>query len=568
MADLKETSEQAAKRASFIHDEGEFDNQPNFVAEEIAYENNGIKGIVNSPFVCGAALLASFGGLSFGYDQGVISLILVMPQFIDQFPQVDPDAPKYGFHTGFLTGMLELGAFVGCLFFPYLADRISRKWGISIATAFFCVGAIIQTAANEYDTLVAGRFIGGIGVGTLAMGAPLYISEIAPPNLRGSLMVLEAISIVIGAVVAYWITYGTRYVLALAYLTRYFAHIFIASNRAVEGDWAFRLPFLLQMVPALVVGIGIHLFPFSPRWLALRDRKTESLISLAQLRRLPPSDETVQLEWRGILTEVRFQREIMHNQYPDTGPAMLELKGWIDLFRPRYLRRTAVAIAIPFFQQFSGINAFVYYAPTFLSRLGQSYNTSLILSGLVNVVQLVASIPTLVYLDKIGRRKLAIFGGIAMAIPHLIMAGIYERFSDKWTSHKGAGWFGVALIYIYVACYAASYGPLAWVLPAEVFPSSRRAKGVGLATATIWLANFIVGVVVPQMLVSLGWGTFLFFGLFCVAAATFSFFFVPETANKSLEQVADVFGDTLNNTEDEMQARIEREIWTETRNQS
>lgn len=147
-----------------------------------------------------------------------------MPQFIDQFPQVDSNAPRYGFHTGFLTGMLELGAFVGCLFFPYVADRISRKWGISIATGFFCVGAIIQTAANEYDTLVAGRFIGGIGVGTLAMGAPLYISEIAPPNLRGSLMVLEAISIVIGAVVAYWITYGTRYVLALACLPNTLLH--------------------------------------------------------------------------------------------------------------------------------------------------------------------------------------------------------------------------------------------------------------------------------------------------------------------------------------------------------
>lgn len=107
------------------------------------------------------------------------------------------------------------------------------------------------------------------------------------------------------------------------------------------------------MIPALVVGFGIHLFPFSPRWLALRERNEDSLVSLAKLRRLPPSDETVQLEWRGILTEVRFQKEIMHNQYPNTGPAMLEIKGWVDLFRPRYLRRTAVAIAIPFFQQVS-----------------------------------------------------------------------------------------------------------------------------------------------------------------------------------------------------------------------
>lgn len=106
--------------------------------------------------------------------------------------------------------MLELGAFIGCLFLPYLADRISRKWGLKVATFFFCLGATIQTASQDYGTLVAGQFIGGTGVGTLAVGAPLYISEISPPNLRGSLLVLEAISIVIGAIIAYWITYGTR----------------------------------------------------------------------------------------------------------------------------------------------------------------------------------------------------------------------------------------------------------------------------------------------------------------------------------------------------------------------
>jgi MFS family permease len=135
-----------------------------------------------------------------------------MPEFHNYFPETAPGHVRYGFNVGFMTGMLELGAFIGCLFFPYLADRISRKWGLTVATVFFCIGAIFQTAAWNYGSLVAGRFIGGIGVGTLAMGAPLYISEVAPPNLRGSLLVLEAISIVIGAIIAYWITYGTRQV--------------------------------------------------------------------------------------------------------------------------------------------------------------------------------------------------------------------------------------------------------------------------------------------------------------------------------------------------------------------
>ncbi|OAP61254.1 hypothetical protein AYL99_03455 [Fonsecaea erecta] len=196
---------------------------------DLTYDKEGIGGILRSPFVFGAALLASFGGFSFGYgeipdqlatrekqaltqytDQGVISLILVMPQFHEQFPKIAPGAAHYGFNVGVMTGLLELGAFIGCLCLPYLADRLSRKWGLTVATCFFCIGAVIQTASSNYGTLVAGRFIGGIGVGTLAMGAPLYISEIAPPNIRGSLLVLEAISIVIGAIIAYWITYGTR----------------------------------------------------------------------------------------------------------------------------------------------------------------------------------------------------------------------------------------------------------------------------------------------------------------------------------------------------------------------
>jgi MFS family permease len=282
-------------------------------------------------------------------DQGVISLILTMPAFREQFPEIAPNAPGYGFNTGFMTGMLELGAFIGCLIFPYVADRLSRKWGLSFATAFFCLGAIIQTAAMNYDTLVAGRFLGGMGVGMLAMGAPLYISEIAPPNLRGSLLVLEAFFIIVGAIVAYWLTFGTRCVFSAQ--SPWGSSLLTAHTRYIDGDWGFRLPFLLQMIPALIVGCGIHLFPHSPRWLAMRDRNEESLEALAKLRRLPTSHEMVQEEWREIMFEVRFQSAVIQQEHPRTNMITSELMQWVDLFRPRYLRRTAVALAIPFFQQ-------------------------------------------------------------------------------------------------------------------------------------------------------------------------------------------------------------------------
>lgn len=131
------------------------------------------------------------------------------------------------------------------------------------------------------------------------------------------------------------------------------------GTQTIGSDWAFRLPFLLQMAPALLVGCGIHLFPYSPRWLCMRDRNDESLKSLAKLRRLPEDDPRVQLEWQGIMAEVHLQREVTKRRHGDATGLKLEWQAWTDLFKPRYRKRTYIAMAIPFFQQFSGINAFV-----------------------------------------------------------------------------------------------------------------------------------------------------------------------------------------------------------------
>ena len=309
---------------------------PTNLAENVSYGKSGIPGLVGSPYVLLASFLASLGGFSFGYDQGVISIINVMPQFLSAFPRLDPENSSAAFWKGLNTALLELGCVVGCIFMPWLCDRISRKWAITVVVCFFCVGGIIQTAAVDYGMLAFGRFFGGIGVGTLALGAPLYISEVSPPNLRGTLLVLESISIVSGVVISFWITYGTR---------------------ELEGEISFRLPFGLQLVSATILGVMIHFFPYSPRWLSMRGRNNEALEALGKLRRLPTDDSRVQTEWKGIMAEIEFQKIVQEKAHPGKKGFKLEVSLWADLFKKKTWRRTAVAVGVAFFQQFSGINA-------------------------------------------------------------------------------------------------------------------------------------------------------------------------------------------------------------------
>jgi sugar porter (SP) family MFS transporter len=351
--------------------------------------------------------------------------------------------------------------------------------------------------------------------------APLYISEISPPELRGTLLVLESISIVSGVVIAFWITYGTQY---------------------LTSEASFRLPFALQMVCATILGVGIHFFPYSPRWLALVGRRNECLSSLSKLRKLPPTDERVQTEYKGIITEVEFQRLVIEKTHPGVTGFRLEVNSWLELFRRRNWHRTAVGCGILFFQQFSGINAFIYYAPTLFKNLGQTDHMSLIMSGIFNILQLLAVIICFLIIDKVGRRPLAIFGAIGNTICYVVITILSGLYSHDWPAHQGAGWATVAMVFCFILVYGVSYSPLGWALPSEVFSTATRSKGVALSVCVNWLSNFIVAIAVPPMMEYRGYQTYIFFTVMCLLAAIWAFLLVPETKGKTLEEIDEVFG--------------------------
>ncbi|KAK4497001.1 hypothetical protein PRZ48_011450 [Zasmidium cellare] len=547
-SDKKPPSASQEKSASMHENQAErtpSEDLAPFTGQREPYCQPGFKGLFASQYVALCAAFSAMGGLLFGYDQGVVSVILVEEQFLQRFTRIAEGSGGAGFWKGLLTAMIELGALLGALNQGWIADKYSRKYSIVMAVVVFTVGSALQTAAMDYAMLVVARFIGGLGIGMLSMVAPLFISEISPPEIRGTLLVLEELSIVTGIVIAFWITYGTYY---------------------MSGEWAWRLPFLIQIFPGLVLGVGILFLPFSPRWLASKGRDEEALVNLAKLRQLPTTDSRVQLEWFDIRAEVALHKEISAERHPKLqekttmNRLKLELASWTDCFKRGCWRRTHVGVGMMFFQQFVGINALIYYSPTLFALLGLDYNMTLIMSGVLNVTQLVGVSSSLWTMDRFGRRPLLLTGSALMFISHLIIACLVGKFSNDWPSHRPEGWASVAMLLFYMLSFGASWGPVPWAMPSEVFPSSLRAKGVALSTCSNWLNNFIIGLITPPLVENTGYGAYVFFAVFCLLSFVWTFFFVPETRGKSLEAMDLVFKDVSSEAEERRRERIEREI--------
>lgn len=389
----------------------------------------------------------------------------------------------------------------------------------------------------------------------LTMIVPMYMSEVSTPKVRGTLVVLQQLSITLGILVSYWIEFGTQYIGG----TKCSPDIPLSGGTIknptfdpyndvgpggcdgqTEASW--RLPLAIQIIPALILGIGMFFYPESPRFYCMHKQEEKALRALSIIRQSDIESPALCREFLAIKAEVLFEESYARDHYPGKSGISLYVAQYASLFSTApSLKRIIIGCTIMFFQQFMGCNAIIYYAPTIFEQLGlSSKTTSLLATGVYGIVNSLSTLPALFLIDRVGRRPLLMAGALGTFISLVIVAGMVGGFDGD---NAAAGWVGIAFVYIYDINFSYSFAPIGWVLPAEIFNLGNRAKAMSITTSATWMCNFVIGLVTPDMLDKLGWGTYLFFAAFCLLALGFTYFFVPETKGRSLEDMDRVFGD-------------------------
>ena len=436
-----------------------------------------------SHFVYLAAIFAALGGLLFGYDTGVIS-------GAELFIRNDFTLSTFALEV-IVSGVLA-GAAVGALGGGRLADLFGRRKLLITTAIIFAAGAILCAAARSPEILVVGRIIVGLGIGLSSSTVPVYISEVAPADARGWQVSLFQLAITVGILLAYLVDYAF----------------------ALIQGW--RWMFGLAVVPAGIFGLGMIFLPESPRWLIGHGQREMARATLSRIRGTQDVDaELLEIE-RGL------------EQAPESGRLS-------DMFAPSLRRSLVIGIGLAIFQQITGINTVIYYAPVIVQSAGISSASGAILAtagiGLVNVLMTILAMRLI---DRSGRKPLLLIGIAGMAVT-LGFLGFVFRFS----SHSGAlAWLAVISMMAYVASFAISLGPIFWLLISEIYPLRIRNSAEGLAATFNWGSNLVITLTFLTLVEQLGpsW-TFWLYGLAAVAAWIFSYYIVPETKGRTLEEI-------------------------------
>ncbi|RCH88311.1 hypothetical protein CU098_004910 [Rhizopus stolonifer] len=463
-----------------------------------------------------ATVISCIGGFLFGYDTGVISGVLTMPTFPSYFG-MEGDAQTIATVKGDIVSLLQAGCCVGALLVNFLADPFGRKWIIVLSSVVFLLGSALQVAAQNMNTMLAGRFLGGMGIGALSMLVPMYVAEISPRKLRGRLGTLWQFLIVLGIMMSYWIDYG-------------------CLRHLPTGDNQWRVPLGIQLAPGGILCIGMVFLPESLRWLAQHGRTEQVLKNLCRLRGLPEDHPDILEELQEIEAAAELDREAKSGK-------------WTELFQSGNLHRLFIGVWLQIFQQWTGSNAINYYGPDIFRSIGLDSNeTEILATGVYGAVKVAFVFITFFFVDnKMGRRHTLMIGSVIMAVAFFVLGGMIIGLENDNNGVLSGGVVGakgyVAMVCIYVFAigYEGSWGPITWIVCSEIYPTRIRAISLSITTAFNWGMNAILAKVVPIMITNITYGTYFFFGAMAVIMGVFAYVFLPETRGRSLEDINELF---------------------------
>ncbi|KAF7188372.1 Quinate permease [Pseudocercospora fuligena] len=519
-----------------------------------AAEKSKWRNLLNNPKLIFIAFFASFGGFEYGYQQGVLGQSFVMTRFIDNFPGIAASASA----QGWLTSILQLGGILGSLSAGVFGEVFSRKYTMFSACCWVVLGSYLYCGASYHNPslLYAGRFFTGLGAGTFSGVGPLYNAELSEPQLRGLLVSFYQFATILGIMLSFWVGYGSNY---------------IGGIGDGQSDLAWRLPSIIQGIPAAMLAIGIWWMPFSPRWLAKQDRDDEAIKTLAWLRKLPKDDPLVRVELLEIKSECLFEQRAFERSNPNMSERQKrsvwtkELAQYVNILTSwDNFKRVSIAWLVMFFQQWSGIDAIIYYASNVFQSFGLTGGTqALLATGVTGCVFFVSTLPAMAVIDKVGRKPMLIVGSVVMWAAMVIAGIIVAKFRCCWPEHRAAGWVTSAFIWIYVGAFGATWGPVSWTLVAEIFPLSIRSKGASFGASSNWVNNFAIAFFVPPMFDAWAWGTYIFFAVFLAAGIVWVWFYVPETKGATLEDMDRVFKSRTGEADKALLAECRRELGLE-----
>jgi SP family arabinose:H+ symporter-like MFS transporter len=426
------------------------------------------------------SIVAALGGLLFGFDTAVISGTI---NFIQPYFKLSEAG------LGWTVSSLLFGCVAGVFFAGKAGDYYGRKRVLMLAAILFIVSAVGSASAESLALFLVARILGGIAVGVASILSPMYIAELAPAKYRGTLVSLNQLAIVIGILIAFFSNY-----------------LLVGTG---ENNWRWML--LVMAAPAILLFFSLFVVPESPRWLVARNKNDEALEVLKKTSGLASAESEL--------------AEIMQTLKNHEEPAFAELLA------PKVRPLLFIGIILAVFQQITGINTIMYYAPKIFASVGQSNDSALLQTILIGGTNLVFTLVAMLLIDRFGRKLLIVTGSAGMM---LMLSGLSLLFFTNQTS----GVLVLVCILGYIAFFAASLGPALWVVAAELFPNRLRSKGMSIAIISLWIACIVVTIGFPVMLEKLSGGiTFLVFALICLANLLYVLKYVPETKGKTLEEL-------------------------------